>query len=521
MQYILSGIANGFRIGFDYHCPLQQPHYTMLTHNSSIIAKYLQREVALGRMKYLPTTGGHRGVHLSPIGAIPKKHRPGKWRLIVDLSSPSNASVNDGISSEWSSLRYPTVDHLSSLILQEGKGAFLVKADLKEAYRMIPVHPHDQVLLGVEWDGAIFTDMALPFGLRSAPKIFSAVADALQWILVHKGIKTILHYLDDFILVASSLAEANAQKKILLATCSALGVPLEPTKLEGPSTCLTFLGIEFDTVALQLRLPVDKLSRLKTELNSAITRRCMMKHNLQSLTGLLQHATKVIRPGRPFLQRLYALQSVGSFPHHQIRLNIAARADIIWWHTFVDSWNGLSLLWSVGRCSPNISVVSDASGSWGCGAYYSSFWFSMKWPTPAQEFSIAIKELFPVVIAAAIYGKYWSGQLVQFSVDNAAVVHVLQATYSRESHLMHLIRVLVFLASHFNFWFTASHIAGDSNILADALSRNNVDLFLSQVPQAHRHSSRIPPPLIDLLVCNITWTSTVWTKLFRDTLQLL
>ena len=523
VQYILSGIANGFRIGFDRHCPLRQPHYTMLTQNPSIIAEYLQREVALGRMKCLPSTGlgCHRGVHLSPIGAIPKKHRPGKWRLIVDLSSPSNASVNDGISSEWSSLKYPTVDHLSTLILQEGKGAFLVKADLKEAYRMIPVHPHDQLLLGVEWDGAIFTDMALPFGLRSAPKIFSAVADALQWILVHKGVKNILHYLDDFILVAGSLAEANAQKEILISTCSALGVPLEPTKLEGPSTCLTFLGIEFDTVALQLRLPMDKLLRMKAELNSAITRKCMKKRDLQSLTGLLQHATKVIQPGRPFLQRLYALQSVGSFPHHQIRLNIAARADIIWWHTFVDSWNGLSLLWSVGLSSPNIMVVSDASGSWGCGAYYSSFWFSMKWPAQAQEFSIAIKELFPVVIAAAIYGKYWSGQLVQFSVDNAAVVHVLQASYGHESHLMHLIRVLVFLASHFNFWFTASHIAGKSNILADALSRNNVELFLSQVPQAHRYSSRIPPPLIDLLVCNITWTSTVWTKLFRDTLQLL
>ena len=45
------------------------------------------------------------------------------------------------------------------------------------------------------------------------------------------------------------------------------------------------------------------------------------------------------------------------------------------------------------------------------------------------------------MIAAAIYGKYWSGWLVHFSVDIAAVVHVLQATYSRESHLMHLIRV--------------------------------------------------------------------------------
>ena len=58
-------------------------------------------------------------------------------------------------------------------------------------------------------------------------------------------------------------------------------------------------------------------------------------------------------------------------------------------------------------------------------------------------------------------------------VDNLAVVQVLQATYSRDSHLMHLIRLLVLFVAHFNFWFTATHVAGKENTFADALSRNN------------------------------------------------
>ena len=141
----------------------------------------------------------------------------------------------------------------------------------------------------------------------------------------------------------------------------------------------------------------------------------------------------MIQPGRPFLLRLHALQSVGSCPHHLVHLNIAARADITWWHTFAGNWNSLSILWSVGVCSPSIIVISDVSGSWDFGAFYSPFWFNMKWPPQAQEFSIADKELFPVVITAAINGKYWSGQLVQFSFDSAAVVHILEATYSTTS----------------------------------------------------------------------------------------
>ena len=81
---------------------------------------------------------------------------------------------------------------------------------------MVSIHPEDQALLGVFWEGKIHTDRALPFGLRSAPKIFSAVADALQWIVVKKGVRNLLHYLDDFIFVSESLEKVSTNKQILV-----------------------------------------------------------------------------------------------------------------------------------------------------------------------------------------------------------------------------------------------------------------------------------------------------------------
>jgi len=72
---------------------------------------------------------------------------------------------------------------LAALIATEGKSSLLVKADIKEVYRIVPVQPEDQHLLGIEREGAIFMNKSLPFGLRSRPKIFYAVADAAQWIL--------------------------------------------------------------------------------------------------------------------------------------------------------------------------------------------------------------------------------------------------------------------------------------------------------------------------------------------------
>ena len=70
---------------------------------------------------------------------------------------------------------------------------------------------------------------------------------------------------------------------------------------------------------------------------------------LRSLTGLLQFTSKVIRPGRPLICHLYAMQDIESHSDHFIHLNLPARADIMWWHLFVEDWNGLSIFWYVSK----------------------------------------------------------------------------------------------------------------------------------------------------------------------------
>ena len=151
------------------------------------------------------------------------------------------------------------LDHLASMVLSEGQGSFLVKTDIKEAYRMLPIHLQDQPLLGVRWQDSVYIDKVLPFGLRSALKVFQQLRMQSQW---YKGIGNIIHYLDDYILIAKGNDEAEYQKAQLVSTFSKLGVPLEHSKLEGSSQYLSFLGIEVDTVALQLHLPQKKMLQL-------------------------------------------------------------------------------------------------------------------------------------------------------------------------------------------------------------------------------------------------------------------
>ena len=174
--------------------------------------------------------------------------------MILDLSYPNGASINDGTDSELCSLQYITVETAVGDILRLGTGALLVKVDIEHAYRNVPVHLDDRHLLGMRWKSI---DTTLPFGLRS---IFTAIADALEWILFCKGVSMARHYLDDFLTMGRAKSnECALNLRLIIEVCTTLGLPLKSTKIEGPANTLTFLGIVLDTK--NMKLP-DKLSHL-------------------------------------------------------------------------------------------------------------------------------------------------------------------------------------------------------------------------------------------------------------------
>ena len=95
-------------------------------------------------------------------------------------------------------------------VLELGRGTCMAKVDIRNAYRNIFVQPDDRWRLGMSWRGGIFIDAVLPFGLRSAPKIFNSVADALEWIVGNAGVNKVFHYLDDFLVLGATRSEECA-----------------------------------------------------------------------------------------------------------------------------------------------------------------------------------------------------------------------------------------------------------------------------------------------------------------------
>ena len=364
------------------------------------------------------------------------------------------------------------------------------------------------------WDKRVFVDNALPFGLRSAPKIFNAVADALEWIIKARGVERVYHYLDDFITLGRPHSDACARSiSSILQTCDALGVPVAVDKCEGPAVCLTFLGIEIDSIAMEIRLPAEKLQALRVTLRSWRGRKACTKRELLSLIGRLGHACKVVKPGRVFLSQMIRLSTAVNKLSHHVRLNQSFRADLGWWHAFITKWNGVSLLPKSHQSE--VVVTSDASGSWGCGAFWATQWFQLQWPDNMPKLHITAKELIPIVVSAAVWGKQWSASLAKVRCDNMAVVHIINTGYSRDPEVMHFMRCLHFITAQYDIRMVAEHIQGTLNTAADALSRNSLCAFQGIIPEADPNPTLIPVMLVDtLMVTKPDWLSTNWTSLF-------
>ena len=117
---------------------------------------------------------------------------------------------------------------------------------------------------------------------------------------------------------------------------------------------------------MEIRVPAEKLLQASWR-----SRKLCWMRELQSLVGSLQHACKVVSPGRSFVHRMHELLKRGKKGSDHLHLNREFRADVEWWHLFLFEWNGVSTLRKVRAESPEAKFWSDASGSWGCGAYWS------------------------------------------------------------------------------------------------------------------------------------------------------
>ena len=137
----------------------------------------------------------------------------------------------------------------------------------------------------------------------------------------------------------------------------------------GPTLTLTYLGFEFNTLTMKIKLPREKLEQIKQLIGTWTSRNTCTVKQLESLIGERQHVSAVVRPRRSFLHRMTALLGAARKRSHHcpVRLNKQFQSDIIWWRLFVSGWSGIALMRFLAKESTQITLTTDATGSSGSG----------------------------------------------------------------------------------------------------------------------------------------------------------
>ncbi len=232
--------------------------------------------------------------HLSPQGAVTQKHQS-KVRRIFHLSWPHESLVNDGIPDTEASISYDMFFKVVEDLRASGIGSLFIKLDLEQAFCQIPVRQENWHLLGLSWADKFYYDLALCFGLHSASYIFNLFAEALHWIIKCHIPGYLWHYLNDFLAIFFSEKSHDTVQKALdwiLALGKQLGLHFQPSKVDGPTTVIEFLGIILDSIKMEAHLPDVKLAYLQEQLVLWQSRQDCMLQELYELTRYLQFCSQ-------------------------------------------------------------------------------------------------------------------------------------------------------------------------------------------------------------------------------------
>jgi hypothetical protein len=199
--------------------------------------------------------------------------------------------------------------------------------DISQAFRLLA----DFDLLGIFFHGKYYINKCLPEGFSIACALFVKFATFLHRTIASiSGLETLDHYLDDlFFASANSTQNCTKLIQIFNKLCRQFGVPLTVNKTVGPTTSITFLGLEIDTVLMLVKIPPDKLNRLKLMLLQVITKMKMALKEIESITGLMVFCSRAIISARAFIRRFYDLIASiqNGKPYHTVRLNAEVKAD--------------------------------------------------------------------------------------------------------------------------------------------------------------------------------------------------
>ena len=431
---------------------------------------------------------------ISPLMTAPKK--PDSRRTVFDATfgekSLNNSTPSDFYLGQPCTYTFPKIDDFRKLVLGCGTNSYMWKRDLSRFFLQIPVDPSEYHRLCLVWRGLFFFFLGLAFGLRHSGLQGQRLTDAVSWIHRRRGLETqeermfnVVNYSDDLGGVESTKSRANESFLLMSSLFQDLGLDESVKKAEAPSTQMVYLGVMFDTVAMEMRVPPDKLTELKAEIKTWVRKTTITKKGLQSLLGKLFWVSKVVRYARAFIGRLLQqLRSLASTKDHiKVKLTVESRKDLVWWSSYLEHFNGIQMIINEDpflltldqMMDRPLEVCAGDATPMGGGAWHGHYFWCRELPAHLQDPGIPIhlKEFWVVIVSARLWGDSWSGKCITIWCDNDAVVDTVTHRKPRDPSLLSLLREFLYLVVTKKFFPVLRKIDTKDNFLADFISRRH------------------------------------------------
>lgn len=411
------------------------------------------------------------GQFLSPIFLVPKAD--GSQRFILNLKRLNTFTKVDHFKME---------DRTLALKLLR-PGCFMATVDLLDAYFMVPIAKSCRKFLRFSFQNVLYEFNCLPFGLNTAPLVFTKIMKPLVAWLRAQGFLSVV-YLDDFLLIGNTESECRRNVETTCNLLQKLGflINVSKSRMIPTRNCL-FLGFQYDSLKMQISIPADKQTRAITLIHSFLGRQKCKIREWARLIGTLVSLCPATRYGWLYTKRmerakfLALIRSAGNYDQW---MNIPdyTRRDLIWWK------NNITGSYCPIREFKFVTTIYTDASSTGWGAVCGDCRAHGHWNDVECNKHINALELLAVLFGLKCYASSLSNCEILFRVDNTtAISYVNRMGGIQYPELSDIAYQIWNFCEQRDLWIFASYIQSSDNCEADAESRrllSNTEWSLSQ-----------------------------------------
>ena len=398
------------------------------------------------------------------------------------------------------------------------EGYFFSSLDLTDAYFSVPLHKSAGKYVRFVWREITYEFSVIMFGLGASPRVFTKVLRVVVKYLRLTFNILIMAYLDDFLIQAKDYETCLLHTELAILAFQALGFEVNYAKSSMiPATSIGHLGFIWDSVAMEISLPQDKVDKIVGLTSDFLNRGGYTADELRSFLGRLESVRPVVSVAALHYRHLqYVLRPLRKGPWRGRRflpLSRFTREELQWWQKVFPTPPHLAAPLRRGQCT--VGIKADASGDFGWGGHSSRGQFCQgTWEGRDCQSHINRKEI--LAGHRSIRAMMQQGDYVHLSLDNMTAVSFVNrqgGTRSRPLCLaaMDLWQTVLSRGG----WVRATWVPREDNQLSDLLSKTALQTWDFSLHRAVADSlwTRWFTPVVDVFAsrdCHLVPAYYTW-----------